>query len=194
MIAVVLAGGRARRLAGRHKPAIEVAGVTLLDRALYAVSDADPIIVVGPRQPTSVGVRWTREQPHGGGPVAAIASGLAIAPDDGQTVVLAADLVGINKATIARLRTELAEHPAVDGVVLRDATGRTQWLIGIWRTAALRAALPESPRDRSLGSVLGALVINQIAALPGESADIDTPADLAAAEQREDPASPQSHR
>jgi molybdopterin-guanine dinucleotide biosynthesis protein A len=194
MVAVVLAGGRARRLGGRHKPGIELAGRTLLDRALAAVSAADSIVVVGPRQTTSVPVRWTLEQPPGGGPVAAIAAGLAVVGDADEVAVLAADLVGVTADTITRLRAALAARPDADGAVLRDDV-RRQWLIGVWRADALRAALPPDPADRSLHGVLSGLTITEIPALPGESADVDTPADLAAAERahHDGAASPPSH-
>ncbi|ASO19812.1 molybdopterin-guanine dinucleotide biosynthesis protein A [Actinoalloteichus hoggarensis] len=74
--AIVLAGGGGRRLGGLHKPALEVAGHTLLDRVLTALRGVRPVVVVGPVIPTRTEVYWTREQPHRGGPVAALAAGL----------------------------------------------------------------------------------------------------------------------
>jgi molybdopterin-guanine dinucleotide biosynthesis protein A len=173
--AVLLAGGRGSRLGGRHKPAITVAGRTLLDRALAAVAGADRVVVVGPTEPTERPVRWTREEPPGGGPVAALAAGL-VEIDAAEVAVLATDLAGITVATIDRLRAALAVR---DGAVLCDATGRKQWLIGLWRTEKLRAALPGEPAGVSLFSVLSALDVVEVPELPGESIDVDTPADLA---------------
>ncbi|MER5393911.1 NTP transferase domain-containing protein, partial [Saccharopolyspora sp. NPDC002686] len=43
--AVVLAGGRARRLGGVDKVLLPVGGRTLLDRTLDAVAEADPLVV-----------------------------------------------------------------------------------------------------------------------------------------------------
>jgi molybdopterin-guanine dinucleotide biosynthesis protein A len=172
--AVLLAGGRGSRLGGRHKPAITVAGRTLLDRALAAVAGADRVVVVGPVEPTEWPVRWTREEPPGGGPVAALAAGLAEI-DAPEVVVLATDLAGITAATIDRLRAA----STADGAVLCDGTGRKQWLIGVWRTERLRAALPVGPAGVSLFSVLGTLDVAEVPELPGESIDVDTPADLA---------------
>jgi len=173
--AVLLAGGRGSRLGGRHKPAIAVAGRTLLDRALAAVAGADRVVVVGPVEPTERPVRWTREEPPGGGPVAALAAGL-VEIDAAEVAVLATDLAGITVATIDRLRAALT---ARDGAVLCDATGRKQWLIGVWRTEQVRAALPVEPAGASLFSVLGTLDVAEVPELPGESIDVDTPADLA---------------
>jgi molybdenum cofactor guanylyltransferase len=172
--AVLLAGGRGSRLGGRHKPAITVAGRTLLDRALAAVAGADRVVVVGPTEPTERPVRWTREEPPGGGPVAALAAGLAEI-DAAEVVVLATDLAGITVDTIERLRAAYT----TDGAVLCDSTGRKQWLIGVWRTEKLRAALPVEPAGVSLFSVLGTLDVVEVPELPGESIDVDTPADLA---------------
>jgi molybdopterin-guanine dinucleotide biosynthesis protein A len=172
--AVLLAGGRGSRLGGRHKPAIAVRGRTLLNHALAAVAGADRIVVVGPVEPTDRPVRWTREQPPGGGPVAALAAGLAEI-DATEIVVLATDLAGITAGTIDRLRAART----ADGAVLCDATGRKQWLIGVWRTDRLRAALPAAPAGMSLFSVLSKLDVVDVPELPGESVDIDTPADLA---------------
>jgi molybdopterin-guanine dinucleotide biosynthesis protein A len=176
-IAVLLAGGRGSRLGGRHKPGITVAGTTLLDRALATVGDADEIVVVGPEQPVRATVRWTVEQPPGGGPVAALAAGLAAASTTPHEVVLlAADLVGITDGTVRRLRHSLPGH---DGAVLCDAAGRRQWLIGVWRHAALRTALPPDPSGMSLRTLLSGLDLVDVPESPGESADVDTPADLA---------------
>ncbi len=174
-MAVVLAGGRGSRLGGTHKPGIPVAGRSLLDHALAAVPDAAETIVVGPETPTYRPVRWTVEQPAGGGPVAGLAAGLAALPTTPDEVaVLAADLAGVTAHTVARLRAALV----ADGAVLCDADGRRQWLIGVWRTAALLAALPAEPAGRSLRSVLSPLAVTDVPELPGESLDVDTPDDL----------------
>jgi molybdenum cofactor guanylyltransferase len=173
--AVLLAGGRGSRLGGRHKPAIAVGGRTLLNRVLAAVAGADRVVVVGPVEPTDRPVRWTREQPPGGGPVAALAAGLAEI-DAAEIAVLATDLAGVTPGTIDRLRAARADG---DGAVLCDGTGRRQWLIGAWRTERLRAALPAATIGVSLRSVMSTLDVVDVPELPGESTDIDTPDDLA---------------
>lgn len=189
--AVILAGGAAKRLGGLDKPGLAIGGTTLLDRVLAALVDAEPVAVVGPRRPTARPVRWTREQPAGSGPLAALAAGLdVLAPDPpDQVAVLAADLIGLRPDTPARLRAALHADPAADGVVLADGTGHPQWLTGMWRYAALRAALPADPAGRSLRSVLTGLAVRRLPARPGEARDVDTPADLAEARRgaTEDP-------
>ena len=149
--AIVLAGGAATRLGGADKPAIEVGGGTLLDRALAAVSAARRVVVVGPSRPVSPAVRagrlmsgggpagrliWCREQPPGGGPVAAIAAGFGRTSAD-AVVVLAADLPWIAPA-VPRLLAALGD---ADVAVLVDGSGRQSYLAAAWRRTALGSAL-----------------------------------------------------
>lgn len=147
--AVVLAGGRARRMGGVAKPTRTVGGVSLLARVLAAVPGADPRVVVGPAHLADLvppGVQLTTEEPPGAGPVAATAAGLlALGADQpaGTVALLAADLPFLSTTVLDALRRALpATHtlPA-DGAVVVDATGRVQWLCGVWRIAALRARL-----------------------------------------------------
>lgn len=108
--AVVLAGGAARRLGGVRKPALAVAGRSMLDRVLSAVSDAAVRVVVGPADlPVPAGVRVTLETPPGGGPVAGTAAGLALVPADVPLVaLLAADLPLLRPEAVNLLRARLA--------------------------------------------------------------------------------------
>jgi molybdopterin-guanine dinucleotide biosynthesis protein A len=185
--AVVLAGGAATRLRGIDKPAAEVGRRRLLDRVLAAVGDAERVVVVGPRrgwEPPTVTV--VREDPPGGGPVAAIAAGLA-ATRSTVVAVLAGDLPFLTSSTIATLRAALAEpgEPPADGAVLVDDGGRDQLLAGVWRAASLRtrcAALPVS--GAAVRNLATGLVVRRVSAA-GEATDgpppwwdCDTDADL----------------
>ena len=178
---MILAGGRASRLSGLDKVSVEVGGRTLLQRSIDAVAGAEPVVVVGPRRTVVGEVTWTREQPPGTGPVAALAAGIAVLPGLGdvtELAVLAADLRNVEPATVDRLRTalRLAQEPV--GAVLVDGGGARQWLIGVWRLGALRRALPAKPAGRSLHAVLGSLALVDVPAEPDEADDVDTPADL----------------
>jgi molybdenum cofactor guanylyltransferase len=186
--ALVLAGGRSSRLGGADKTRLDVGGRTLLEHALAAVAGAGLTVVVGPRQDLDrAEVRWVREDPPGGGPVAALAAGLAAVDRDHPTaVLLAADQPGVTVATVRRLRAALAASPGASGALLVDAGGRRQWLAGAWRVAALRAALPAEPHGAALRRVLGALHTVEVPARAGEADDVDTADDLAAARARHD--------
>ncbi|MCV7084044.1 NTP transferase domain-containing protein [Mycolicibacterium insubricum] len=71
--AIVLAGGRARRLDGADKPNLLVGGRRLIDVALDAVAGAAHIVVVGPSRDLPEAVIQTREDPPFAGPAAAVA-------------------------------------------------------------------------------------------------------------------------
>jgi molybdopterin-guanine dinucleotide biosynthesis protein A len=196
---VILAGGRGRRLGGTDKPALLVGGRSLLAAALAAAADG-PIVVVGPERDLPPGVRSAIERPVGGGPAAALAAGFRALPPLGPgalVAVLAADLPGITASTLARLRAALLTGPVVagaDGVggsgavgesgaagaVLVDPTGHRQQLIGVWRQAALSAALARrrSWHNISVRELLSGLPVIEVPAAGGETDDIDTPDDL----------------
>lgn len=178
--AVVLAGGSARRLGGVDKPALVVGATSMLDRVLAAVDSATSTTVVGPVRATSRPVTWVCEDPPGGGPVAALAAALPSVRSD-VVAVLAADLPFLDRAAVSRLRAAVAD---ADGALLLDGDGRDQLLVGVWRTAALRRALPAEPAGARLGTVLGQLSVVRVV-LDGEPwFDCDTETDLATARRR----------
>lgn len=182
--AILLAGGRGSRMGGVHKPLLEVGGRTLLDAALGAVADAgcQPIVVVGPPDDAHADLTWVREDPPFGGPAAAILAAMPLitAP---RVLVLACDLPRVADA----VRVLLEAPEAADGVCLEDAEGRRQWLTGLYRTAALRAAaatMADAGRDASARALLGDLTITAVAASDALAADIDTWDDLNEARRR----------
>jgi molybdopterin-guanine dinucleotide biosynthesis protein A len=200
--AIVLAGGAAARLGGVDKPQLTVGGRTLLDRVVAAVADARRVVVVGPEQPVGRRVVFCREEPPGGGPVAALAAGVPHTSAD-VVVVLAADLPWIAPA-VPRLCAALgpagaagfadavvragAAVPAggagfADVAVLVDATGRPNYLAAAWRRTALVNALARlgAPGGAAMRSLVGAVTQ---AGVPDEGAwgrDCDTWDDLAQA-------------
>lgn len=137
--AVVLAGGAARRLGGADKPGLRVGGRALLDRVLAACADARRTVVVAEPRPTPRPVLWAREDPPGGGPLAALGAGLRHTTAD-PVVVLSADLPFLEAQTVRRLLTALRASSA-DGALLTDADGRDQPLVAAYRAPALGRAL-----------------------------------------------------
>ncbi|QWF85496.1 molybdenum cofactor guanylyltransferase [Amycolatopsis sp. CA-230715] len=170
---LVLAGGAASRLSGVDKPMLEVGGEPLLRKAVRALGGADEVIVVGSERPGFDDVVWTSEHPPRGGPVAALAAGLALVRAE-VVVVLAGDLARVEVSTVDKLRAAVCGR---DGALLVDAGGYRQWLAGAWRTGRLRAALAEEPRAKSLRAVMSRLDFAEIPDSAGESADVDTPED-----------------
>ena len=65
--------------------------------------------------------------------------------------------------------------------MLTDDEGADQVLAGVWRSAALRGALPPAPAGVAMRRLVGELPLRRVA-LPGRPwCDVDSPADLAAA-------------
>lgn len=179
--AIVLAGGRASRMGGVDKPAIVVGGQSMLDAALTAVAGCDRTVVVGPHRPElPPEILQAQEVPAGGGPVAAIAAGLgALAGCEfpaGLIVVLAADMPFLTAAAIGELLSHARESGS-DAVFAADASGRPQYLVGVWRRGALTAALKNL--DSLVNRPMKALVPVDTAmvALAGVD-DCDTPEDI----------------
>ena len=176
--AVILAGGRARRMGGIDKPALQVGGTSLLRRVLSAVTAADLVVVVGPdRDLDDADIVQVHEDPPGGGPVAALAAGMrsVTAP---VVVVLGADMPSVDSAAVEGLVAGLAAG-AVHGVVGVDEQARDQYLCAAYRTEALESRLAqfEELQGASMRTLIDGLMLARLP-LGAKAADIDTPEDL----------------
>jgi molybdopterin-guanine dinucleotide biosynthesis protein A len=197
LAAIVLAGGAATRLGGRDKPGLPVGGVPMIGRVLGAVAGARPRVVVGPaRDGLPDDVLVVREEPAGGGPVAAVAAGLQritgpvggsaeVPPGVSLVALLAADLPFLTAAAVDALVAAVestavigaapptgpaaAVESTVDGALYVDGQGRRQLLCGVWRLGALRRALAAlgDPAGRSMRSLLAGLRVTEVRAEAG---------------------------
>ncbi|MFJ2619782.1 NTP transferase domain-containing protein [Glutamicibacter sp. NPDC087344] len=188
--ALVLAGGRGSRLGGADKANLELHGRRLVDRAVDAArrAGAGRVVVIGPDSAGTRADAVLREDPPFAGPLAALAAGLPSlsAP---WVLVLACDLQRPT-AVATELAAALAEglESAEDGVVLRDADGRVQWLAGIYRTQALHAvcaALGDRVVNAPVRRALGELTLRELPVDNDTSSDIDTPQALERARAKE---------
>jgi len=193
--AIVLAGGRGRRLGGIDKAEILVDGRSLLERLLTALATTPAVgrtVVVGAATvPTTMRatVHQVVEDPPGSGPVAAVAAGLGDLGGSGRTparwtLVLAVDQPSAGTGARALVKAIQAHHvgsPALEALVPRDSDGRWQWLLAGYRTESLRGAILGLPRlqDAAMRRVFGALRVGDVDLDPSVLGDIDTPADLA---------------
>lgn len=176
--AVILAGGRSRRL-GTPKQSVVIDGATLLERTVTACIDFATIVVVGPRSPLlPERVIQVREEPPFGGPVAAIFAALPALKSAGSTsvLVLACDMPRVSElvSAVPSLNDE------VDAFISRDR-GRIQPLAGRYRMSALEDAITRSPiRGASMFTLLAGLECTTFDMPEGCADDVDTSADLAA--------------
>jgi molybdopterin-guanine dinucleotide biosynthesis protein A len=184
--AIVLAGGRGVRLGGQQlgaKALIPLAGWPLADHVLLAVSGAHTRIQVGPRRTALGSPVFCTERPAGGGPVAGIAAALPLV-ERPLVAVLAGDLPFIGDALA--LLSRCAGPGGRDVGVLVDTSGRTNYLAAVWRTEALRAAIAAlgPPAGRPVRALYERADVERVPDFDACSADVDTPADRQAAEQR----------
>ncbi|MFC8388051.1 NTP transferase domain-containing protein [Streptomyces sp. NPDC057238] len=183
----MLAGGAARRLGGADKPGVRVGGRALLDRVLAACAGARTTVVVAGPRPTARPVIWAREEPPGGGPLAALAAGLRHTTAD-QVVLLSADLPFLDHRTVRGLLAPL-RHGTADGVLLTDSDGRDQPLVAAYRTGSLRRELTVLTGRHGeltglpLRRLTGSLDLTRISD-PVASFDCDTWDDIATARAR----------
>jgi molybdopterin-guanine dinucleotide biosynthesis protein A len=191
LAAIVLAGGSARRLSGTPKPLLLVADrplVVHVARAALGVG-ADPVVIVGPtdtaallRDRTVEALPWTREQPPGGGPVAAMAAGLAELPASAApeqlVLLLAGDAPRVAAALVPLVAAAVgAAADGLDGAVCA-IDGHDQLMASCVRVDALRDALGDDVQNRSVYDVLGVLRLRPVTVGPDALLDADTWDDL----------------
>ncbi|SFY30499.1 molybdenum cofactor guanylyltransferase [Streptomyces atratus] len=186
--AIVLAGGAAKRLGGADKPGIRVGGRALLDRVLAACADASTTVVVGGRRATVRPVIWTREEPQGGGPLAALDAGVRRTAAD-RVLVLSADLPFLGPGTVGAL-LDVAGEGQRDGALCTDQQDRDQPLVAVYRAEPLRRELALLAAEHGGLSGLPLRLLTQeldlarVEADPLASFDCDTWEDIASARAR----------
>lgn len=179
VVAVVLAGGASSRF-GSDKLAARVDRQSLLDHTLAALPQEWAVVVVGPRRRTTRPARFTREQPPGGGPAAALVAGLRAALDAAPdaVVVVPGDAPAAGEGALTLL-AGLADHQAAVGV---DAVGRLQPLQLALRPGAARRLVdlagPEEAAGQSARPLITALDPVRIPLEMRDAYDVDTPDQL----------------
>ena len=182
--AVVLCGGESRRF-GRDKTRADLAGSSLLDHLLDGLPPDWPVICVGESRPTHRAVQWCREDPPGGGPVAAISAALSAV--EGPVVVLLGGDMPYAAGPAPALVATLERSPEVDAVIGRDGDGRLQPLLAAYRTSALRGAVPAPAAGTPLMRLVDPLRTVVVPVGDDASLDVDTAEDLERARHRLDP-------
>ena len=175
--ALVLAGGESRRF-GSDKLVAPLHGTTVLEHLLASLPPHWPVVVVGAERPTVRPVRWTSEDPPGGGPLAGIEAGLALVRTE-FVVIVAGDMPYAGAAATDLVAALGKQPPTVEAVVARDDSGHANPLFAAYRVAAVREALPQSARDRP-AKLLLALPYSVVSVEGRAARDVDTSSDLEA--------------
>jgi molybdopterin-guanine dinucleotide biosynthesis protein A len=189
---VLLAGGSSRRM-GSDKANIEFGSGTLLTFQLKQIPSTYSVVAVGETidarskitGPTITGptMSWTRENPPGAGPVAALAAGLELV----NTPAIALIAVDAPFALPRLLQCKLDSNS--HALIPREHGGKVQYLAGLYRSESLRRALKQlgSPTNKSMRELTAHLPSIDYLELGTEDAsdfmDIDTPQDLVTARE-----------
>ena len=183
--ALILAGGRARRLGGIEKPLIRIGGLTILERILAALADDVASVALSangePARFSRFGLTVLPDGPYQGeGPLAGLLAGLEWAATLGAQDMLS--LPGDTPFLPTGLASRLAPSPSV-----AVSGGRRHHLVALWPVGA-RQALAQRlarPGTRAVGAFaeeIGARGV-EFSALPGDPfLNINTQADLARAQ------------
>ena len=182
---ILLTGGSSRRM-GSDKARLDFGGSTLLTFQLEQIPSEFPVVVVGEPIDTLLirpEITFTRENPAGAGPVAALASGLGLVTTP-VIVLLAVDA----PFALPRL-LQRALDPNSHALIPREPSGKVQFLAGLYRSESLRRALEQlgSPTNKSMRELITHLQsIDDLELSADESQDfidIDTPQDLVSAQR-----------
>jgi molybdopterin-guanine dinucleotide biosynthesis protein A len=192
LVGIVLAGGQSRRF-GSDKLAADVGGVPLVVRAIEAVRvipGLERVVVVGPAPGIerawvevveALGAEVVRDEEAFGGPLAGLAVGLRVLPEDAIAVVVAGDMPFLDPAVLAHLAREILTRTDVD-VALLVSDARTHPL-PIALDVATARPLAERCLERGAGS-LRAFVdgfgrrVGLTSFDPSSLRDVDSPGDL----------------
>jgi molybdenum cofactor guanylyltransferase len=187
----VLAGGRSTRI-GTDKAVLEVAGLTLVERAVAACrgAGASPVAVVGHRAtatlPVTLDARIVADLHPGEGPLGGIVTALRWSPAP-VVLVIACDLPFLGAALLA----DLVGRRHLDGadVALARGPAGPEPLVGAWRAGASHTV--SAAFDRGVRAVHHALaglrVVTVDVADPLVVSNVNRPSDLDAARGGADP-------
>jgi len=145
---------------------------------------ARQIVVVGPVTeiecvigfPLPEDIWVVQEEPPFSGPANAVAAGVLRLPLPGlgdATLVLACDMPGVLAGVLALLAV-----PLVGDGVIGVSGGHDQWMLGLYRTSALRRACQGLRPNTSMRDLLGGLDLTRVMVDDGVVDDLDSLDDL----------------
>jgi molybdopterin-guanine dinucleotide biosynthesis protein len=167
----ILVGGRARRLGGVDKGALQIGGVSIFERQLVAVAGlAGEIVVIGgePARFEGYDVRVVPDRVPGAGALGGIYTALC-ATTASHVLVIACDLPFVSAPVLARLASLAVE--ATDAVVPRTTDG-IQPLCAVYaRRLKGRVRRRVESGHMKVQDLLGAIRVRELG--PDELASLD---------------------
>lgn len=130
---VILTGGTSRRMASDKADLPFGSDHTLLGYILSQIQRDNQVLIAGPPRPYPA--TYLREDPPGGGPVAALAAALTRVESEYLAVLAVDTPFGASWLLHQRL------SPGIDALIPCDDNGREHYLCALYRSAALRDAL-----------------------------------------------------
>lgn len=176
---MILTGGASTRF-GSDKSHAKIGQLSLIQTLLATLSPEIEIVIVGPQlDEIKRPVNFTREDPIGGGPVAAIDAGLAMVRSE-YVAVIATDMPFASQ--VVDMLCESIPFNA-DALIPLDSQGVRQPLCALYRTQALAQALHklENVQGQSVRRLMKNLTVEELALgsdLQRILVDVDTPSDL----------------
>lgn len=176
---MILTGGTSSRF-GSDKSQALMGQHSLIEHLLMTLPSEMEIVVVGPQlEMTSRSVKYTQEDPLGGGPVAAIHAGLELIETEFVAVV-ATDMPFASQI----LEVLMDNFPNLkDATIPVDEHGIQQPLCALYRTEALSRALGQlgTVQGQAVRRVIDNLTVKELSLQPNLRRillDVDTPSDL----------------
>lgn len=177
--AMILTGGASRRF-GSDKSQALIGQLSLIENLLTTLPSEMEIVIVGPQlQETSRAVKYTQENPLGGGPVAAIHAGLELIETE-FVAVIATDMPFASQI----LKVLIDNFPDTeDATIPLDSHEIRQPLCALYRTDSLSRVISqlESAQGQSVRRLVELLVVKELSLEPNLRRillDVDTPSDL----------------
>jgi molybdopterin-guanine dinucleotide biosynthesis protein A len=146
LLGAVLAGGHSRRM-GKDKAAVEVSGVSFLDRVAASLAEAtDHVVVLGVERE---GYENWPDQFPGSGPLAGVATALT-RMEEARALVVAVDNVFVRASTLTHLSSIESDLP----VVPVDSAGVRQVTCAIYPRQIADLAREEAEAGGSIQTLL----------------------------------------
>jgi molybdopterin-guanine dinucleotide biosynthesis protein A len=180
---VLLTGGKGTRMGGVSKAELTLNGYTFRNRILLALISVPQIIVVGPTfTAENPKISFTREQPIGGGPVAAISAAIPLVEHE-FVGILSVDAPFAVSPLLEMYR--VVEQDSIDEALVATDGKYESYLVSVFRRDALIRALTQlgKAENASMKSLLSHIEYGSVQFPRHQLIDVNTPEDLKRAEK-----------